>query len=407
MACAVELDPRRQRVVGYLNDDVSQRRLSLFTLQLLFPEQPDVGLAISPGGGLRRAALLAPAEPGVLGSVALAPSPTVFWWLAGDRARDPDLPAGTEHIAPGAGRSRSGPPKPGSAIPGPAKPRPEKPGPAKPRSAKAGPARDETPTAPPGNDCLDFDRLVLVPGGDKLRRRQAAIASLGPLLASPLPASPPAWDALVRQATLEQGGVLIELDGPLPAEARQRIEQADHLSWALASVDELPLDCLPAVPWRELAVAPAPANDIEWAEAVASLAALGTLGEDVAPEITDGAPSADGPSSGHPVLGNYGLSAEQLELVRLAAPGVGGISAAVRRLAAGHISTLAPRTRPSRNWDDLVLDRDRTERLREIVARCRHKKKYTGHGDFQRCRRAASSACSPVRRAQARRWRRR
>ena len=110
------------------------------------------------------------------------------------------------------------------------------------------------------------------------------LPALGPLLASPLPASPPAWDALVRQATLEQGGVLIELDGPLPAEARQRIEQADHLSWALASLDELPLDCLPAVPWRELAVAPAPANDLEWAEAVASLAALGTLGEDVASE---------------------------------------------------------------------------------------------------------------------------
>jgi ATPase family associated with various cellular activities (AAA) len=367
LSCAVELDPRRQRVVGYLNDDVSQRRLSLFTLQLLFPEQPDVGLAISPGGGLRRAALLAPAEPGVLGSVALAPSPTVFWWLAGDRARDPDLPAGTEHIAPAAGHSRSGPPKPG---------------PPKPGSAKPGPARDETATELPGNDCLDFDRLVLVPGGDKLRRRQAAIASLGPLLASPLPASPPAWDALVRQATLEQGGVLIELDGPLPAEARQRIEQADHLSWALASLDELPLDCLPAVPWRELAVAPAPANDSEWAEAVASLGPLGTLSEDVAPNTADGGPSADGPSSGHPVLGNYGLSAEQLELVRLAAPGVGGISAAVRRLAAGHISTLAPRTRPSRNWDDLVLDRDRTERLREVVARCRHKKKVYGTWGF-------------------------
>ena len=83
--------------------------------------------------------------------------------------------------------------------------------------------------------------------------------------------------------------MLIELDGPLPAEARQRIEQADHLSWALASLDELPLDCLPAVPWRELAVAPAPANDREWAEAVASLGALGTLGEDVASETADGA----------------------------------------------------------------------------------------------------------------------
>ncbi len=83
-----------------------------------------------------------------------------------------------------------------------------------------------------------------------------------------------------------------------------------------------------------------------------------------------------------PVLGNYGLGAEQLELVRLAAPGVGGINAAVRRLAAGHISALAPRTRPSRSWDDLVLDRDRTERLREVVARCRHKRKVFGAWGF-------------------------
>ncbi|HXW80918.1 MAG TPA: hypothetical protein VEJ84_15555, partial [Acidimicrobiales bacterium] len=38
LCCAIEVDPRRQRVVGYLNDDVGQKRLTLFTLQLLFPE---------------------------------------------------------------------------------------------------------------------------------------------------------------------------------------------------------------------------------------------------------------------------------------------------------------------------------------------------------------------------------
>ncbi len=163
---------------------------------------------------------------------------------------------------------------------------------------------------------------------------------------------------------------MIDLDGPLPAEARQRIEQADHLSWALASSDELPLDCLPSVAWKEMPVALAPATDLEWEAAVASLAAVGPLG-------IEAACPADSP-----VLGNYGLSAEQLELVRLAAPGVGGINAAVRRLAAGHISALAPRTRPARTWDDLVLDRDRTERLREVVARCRHKRKVFGAWGF-------------------------
>jgi hypothetical protein len=366
LACAVELDPRRQRVVGYLNDDVSQRRLSLFTLQLLFPDHPDVGLAISPGGGLRRAALLAPTEPGVLGSVALAPSPTVFWWLAGDRTRDPELPAGGEHIGPSDRSALSPPAKLGPGAyetcagkrrEAPAQEAPHRPAPRRP--GKGGPV------------------LVLVPGGDKLRRHQAAIASLGPLLASPLPASVPAWDALVRQATLEQSGVLIELEGPLPAEARQRIEQADHLNWALASTDELPLDCLPAVAWEELPVAQAPASDLEWEEAVASLRALGALGPDAQADA-----AVSGSSSGRSVFGNYGLSAEQLELVRLAAPGVGGVSAAVRRLAAGRISALAPRTRPARSWDDLVLDQDRTERLREVVARCRHKRKVFGTWGF-------------------------
>jgi AAA+ superfamily predicted ATPase len=334
LTCAVELDPRRQRVVGYLNDDVSQRRLTLFTLQLLFPGQPDIGLTVSPGGGLRRAALLAPTEPGVLGSVALAPSPTVFWWLAGDRARDPELPAGCAPISC-------------------------------------------SPSAVPFRK--DEAHLFLVPGGDKLRRCQAAVTHLGALLASPLPASAPAWAALVRQATLEQSGVLVELDAPLLPEARQLIEQADHLNWVLASPDELPLDCLPAVPWRELPVAPAPATDAEWDEAVSSLGQLDAL-EKGADE--PGAASAGGSPAGRSTVGHYGLSAEQLELVCRAAPGVGGISAAVRRLAAGHISTLAPRTRPARGWDDLVLDADRTERLREVVARYRHKRKVFGTWGF-------------------------
>ena len=221
-----------------------------------------------------------------------------------------------------------------------------------------------------------------MPGGDKLRRRQAAIASLGGLLASPLPTSAPAWDALVRQATLEQSGVLVELEGPLPPEARQRIEQAGHLNWALASAEELPLDCLPAVSWRELGVARAPATDVEWEEAVSSVGALEAHRANSSMDVGVALDVANNGGPDQPVFGNYALTAEQLELVRLAAPGVGGISAAVRRLAAGHISAIAPRTRPTRNWEDLVLDPDRTERLREVVARCRHKRKVYGTWGF-------------------------
>jgi SpoVK/Ycf46/Vps4 family AAA+-type ATPase len=325
-ACAVELDPRRQRVVGYLNDDVSQRRLTLFTLALIFPEHPDVVLAAGPGGGLRRAALLAPAEPGPLSSTVVSPAPTVVWWLAGDRTPDGDLP-------------------PGTALPGTAGP----PGPV------IGPPGQWSPAGEPS------PRLVLVPASDRVRRHQAAEASLGPLLRAPLPATAGEWDALVRQATLEERAILLELSGPLTEGARQRITQASHLSWALSSPEELPLDCLPPLPWQELAVAPAPATEAEVAEAVAGL------------------PDPPGPAMAQ----SLNLSAEQLELVRQAIPGVGGdLAAAARRLAAGHISALAPRIRPSRTWDDIVLDGERTERLHEVVARCRHRKTVFGAWGF-------------------------
>ena len=311
VACAVELDPRRQRVVGYLNDDVSQRRLSLFTLQVLFGEHPDVGLVAGPGSGVRRAALISPVEPGPLSSVALVPSPTVVWWLCGDHTADPELPAGTD--------VRRGLPAEAAAL----------------------------ATAPP---------LVLVPGGDRVRRLQAAESVLGDVMVAPTPGSPAEWDALVRQATLEQRAVMIELTGPLTAEARQQVERASHLSWALASTEELPLDGLPALAWQEIPVPRPMASGPEWEAALDTVAGL---------------PDED---RAQLLMGNQSLSAEQLELVRLAAPGVGGVTAAVRRLAAGHISALAPRVRPSRTWADLVLDADRTERLREVVGRCRHKR---------------------------------
>ncbi|HXW79403.1 MAG TPA: ATP-binding protein, partial [Acidimicrobiales bacterium] len=278
---------------------------------------------------------------GPLGAVALAPSPAVLWWLAGDRSPDPDLPAGAEHagpFGPGYRASEEGAQAGTEEV------------------VRAVPAVSSAPAVPTHRDEVG---LFLVPGKDKLRRRQAAAEKLGSLLASPLPGSMAGWDALIRHATFEESAVLIELDGPLPPEARQRILQASHLSWALASTEELPLDVLPDVPWQELAVAGPQATGAEWQAVTSSL--------------RDGEEPAGGPGSSE-TGPSQNLSAEQLELVRLAAPGVGGVHAAVRRLAAGHISELAPRIRPSRTWPDLVLDADRSQRLREVVARCRHKR---------------------------------
>jgi hypothetical protein len=342
VACAVEVDPRRQKVVGYLNDDVTQRRVTLFTLKLLFPEYPDVWLAAGPASGLRRAALLVPPEPGPLSSVVVAPSPTVVWWLNGDYTKDPDLPPGAEDAAP-LGEPGGRHPDNGAA------------------------------------------RIVLVPGGDSVRRRQAATAAIGRLLVSPLPESQAAWDALIRQATLEERGVLLELSGPLAPQAKGRISSASHLYWALGSREELPLECLPLLPWVELTVPEPAATDEELQAALSGLVGAGAGNPGSSAGQGRRHSSSKAPGAVQAVSNGFGLdlSAEQLELVRRALPGVGGdLKAAGRRLGAGHLSTLASRARPCRSWDDLVLDPERTARLRQVVARCRHRRRVFGEWGF-------------------------
>ena len=93
---AVEVDTRRQRLVGYLADDVTQRRLSVWTLRLVAGESA-VALA-GPGGPLRRAGILARAGVGAWAAEPVAVAPTVSWWLAGDDGPDPAMPPGTEFL---------------------------------------------------------------------------------------------------------------------------------------------------------------------------------------------------------------------------------------------------------------------------------------------------------------------
>jgi AAA+ superfamily predicted ATPase len=295
---AIELDPRRQRLVAYLNDDVGQRRLTPFSLGLLFVGREDALAAIGPGGGLRRACLLTEPrdEPWAATPVGLAPSAT--WWLAGHRVSDDGLPPGNElsHSAASGASHRVG--------------------------------------------------IVTVAGPDRVRRLEAAVTALegAEFLVTPLPASPAEWDAVIRQASLAGLAVIVELSEGLPAEARDRIERADHLGWALSSPHDLPLASLPRRSWIDVPVGDAPATVSEW-EAV----------------------FGDTPRT-------HQLSAEQLRLVSTAAEAAGGdVAEAVRRLAAGHIDQTAMRVRPARGWDDIVLDNDRMELLREVVARCRHR----------------------------------
>ena len=71
----------------------------------------------------------------------------------------------------------------------------------------------------------------------------------------------------------------------------------------------------------------------------------------------------------------YRLSAEQLLHVSRASGAVGGdLAAAVRRLA-GPVQGTATRIRPTRTWDDLILDAERRERVEEIAIRCRQRRR--------------------------------
>ncbi|MDP9074096.1 MAG: hypothetical protein M3N98_07970, partial [Actinomycetota bacterium] len=212
--CAVELDPRRQRLVGYLNDDVTQRRLTPWSLGLVFNQDLGAHLAVGPGSRLRRAALLVPPADGPWATTPLTVAPAVLWWLSGDHSLDPDLPPGVEVVS-GPGGSAS---------------------------------------------------LITAAGPDRVRRLQAAVAALRgeSFLVTPVPGTPERWDAVIRQATLAQLGVILDVEDGLSPDARDRIERADHLAWAVTSPRDLPLVDLPRRPWIDVAVRPGAATVEEW-----------------------------------------------------------------------------------------------------------------------------------------------
>ena len=127
LLCAIELDPRRERLVGYLSDDVTQRRMSPWTLRQVFAPDEEQVIAVGPSSGLRRAALLAPPADGPWAAAPVTVASTVMWWLAGAPAIHVDLPAGIELLeASGANATpatarRTGPQVGrGGVLPGPA-----------------------------------------------------------------------------------------------------------------------------------------------------------------------------------------------------------------------------------------------------------------------------------------------
>ncbi len=197
----------------------------------------------------------------------------------------------------------------------------------------------------PGAEAPGVDApLVIAYGPDRVRRRQAAFEKIGGqrFLITPPPVDDTNWAALVREATMTGRAVVVELDDPLAEVGRRWIDRAAHLPWALTAARELTIEQLPM---RTAIEVDAPATELttdEWA-----------------------AVFGDAPRT-------HRLTPQQAERARRAFSARGDdIDAAVRRLLAGPLESLATRIRPRSAWDDLVLSPARTDALRSIVSRYR------------------------------------
>jgi hypothetical protein len=301
---AVELSPARQRLVAYIQDSVQLPRLTLASLARIFADEPGhlAERALAPGSGLRRAALLRLTGDGPWATLVGEPAARLMWHLRGDASPDPDLPPGAVRVSA------------------------------------------ESAHRPGG--------LTLVHGGDRDSRLRAALADqpgAGYLI------SPPGnWDAVIREATIGNLVVVLELDTPLALDGRERVARAEHLAWVLSSPGEQPLESVPDRRWREIHVADGQADTGDWQRA---------LGREPDPA--------------------YRLSREQLRLVAgAAAADSGQVAPAVRRLAGGHLDGVAVRIRPRRGWDDLILPPDEASQLRELSARHRGREIVYGRWQF-------------------------
>jgi hypothetical protein len=301
----VEQSPHRMRLVSYVQDSVQLPQPTLATLARMFAdvEGHPGERCVAPGAPLRRCALVDVDALGPWATRMCSPAHRVTWALRGDDSADPGLPPGAQRLEP------------------------QRPG-------------QQPPHPPP-------PELLLVNGADR-RSRLAVVDERWPdrgRLVCPIPATPDAWAAVIREATLGDLVVVVELDKALEPDACDRIAQAAHLTWVLSSPGELALDALPRRPWTEVRVASGQAGPLDWA------AALG-----VAPNPA------------------YSLTRGQLALVAAACGGdPARLGAGVRRLAGGHLDGLAVRVRPQRAWADLMLAPDQAAQLRELAARCRQR----------------------------------
>ena len=308
LCASIDADVRRQRLTGWLQDDLALTRPGLDLLGRLLGSESSGVLTVGASSGLVRAAIVDIGTQGPWGARSVGIEPTVLWALAGEGSPDPELPAGTSFL-----------------------------------SANESPGIAEDP-------------LVFVTGPDKSnRRRRASDATAGTrFVVGTQPTDERGWGALVREATLRGAGIIVECDSDLSQDGRRWIERATHLPWAVSSTHEVSVNALPNRPWAEHYVAERDASPDEWARHF--------------PELKEYV---------------HRLTSDQMSVVaEINSNTNSGLERAVRRLASGPIDRLARRVRPRYQWADLVLDNDRSQQLKELVARYRNSQAVYGGWGF-------------------------
>ncbi len=205
---ATELDPARQSLVAYLNDNVALKRPTLGLLRRIFPPPHAGPVAVGPDAALARGEVVSVDVDAPWASLSVKLPISVGWMLAGDRSLDEDLPVGTTiRLSDGEG---------GSAT------------------------------------------LLMVSGGDATARRVAAFetAAASAFLISPLPSDEAGWRALVRQATVAGTGIVVDLAAhqALPGVGKRFIERTPHVPWVIASPHDLAIETFPAHDYEEIRV---------------------------------------------------------------------------------------------------------------------------------------------------------
>jgi hypothetical protein len=213
VATGVSWSPVRQRLVGYIQDDVTLGGLVPSTFPLLLDLPTDVVNALAPDSALRRFHLVDVDDIAGNGTAAVSVPSIVQWYLVGDDSRDPDLPA-SALIFPG------------------------------------------EPACAPGR--------WLVHGPDRVRRLQSAAKLVGTsrMLVTPEPENDHQWAAVVRTAVCRSLAVVVETTALSPI-ATGFFHRADTLAWVVSSVHPMALQDVPPMPFVEVAAGNEPASDDE------------------------------------------------------------------------------------------------------------------------------------------------